>query len=109
MSLKEREDIDIEKLNRIVSGELLGSAGNEAQWKVPVVSNNGVQGRQICTISIENYRGRKIMDGLEQLIDMSIVDTAGDNRKAQWKKAVKNYRKAMSIMRKKVRTIPAKS
>ena len=101
LSRKKREDIYIEKVNKIVSGDLLGSAGNEAQWKVPVVSNNGVQGKQIGTVSIENYRGRKIMDGLEQLIEISIVDISDDNRKAKWKQAVDNYRKAMSIMRKK--------
>ena len=56
---KEREEAYLEKVNKIVSSSLLGSDGNDAQFKVPVFTKTGTQGLQIGTISMENYRTRK--------------------------------------------------
>ena len=90
-------------VNTIVSGALLGSEGNDAQFKVPVLTKTGVQGQQIRTISMENYRVRKIIDVLKKLVDISIVDGPDEiDRKEKWKQAVSHYCLLLQIMRKKV-------
>ena len=75
LSFKEREASYIESMNKIISESLLGSEGNDAQFSVPLVDKKDVQGHQIGTITMENYCMQKIIDGLDQLIDISIVNT----------------------------------
>ena len=74
LSFKEREASYIDSVNKIISGSLLGSEGNDAQFSVPLVDKKDVQGHRIGTITMENHRMRKIIDGSGQLIDISIVN-----------------------------------
>ena len=96
----EREATYISKVENIVSTQILGAFGSEAQWSMPVEkqSNSEEGTRKVGTINMENYKVRKIVDNLDKLIDISIVD---DERKLRIKKCVKHYQELMCIMRKK--------
>ena len=58
-----REDIYIEKVQKLVRGSILGSYGNEAQWSLPVEKQRNAEdgGRKIGTINMENYKVRKVI------------------------------------------------
>ena len=49
LSFKEREASFIESKNKIISGSLLGSEGNDAQFLVPLVDKKDAKGHQIGT------------------------------------------------------------
>ena len=56
-----------------MSGKFLGSYGNEAQWSLPVEKQtNGDGSQKIGTINMENYKVRKCINDLDELIDISI-------------------------------------
>ena len=95
----ERENLYIEKVQKVVRGSILGSIGNEAQWTLPVEKekNNNDGTRKIGTINMENYKVRKCIDNIDQLIDFSIHD---ETRKIALWRCLSHYKKLMNIMRK---------
>ena len=61
-----------------------------------------MQGLKIGTITMENYRMRKIIDGLDGLIEIFVVNEPDEvDRKQKWKQALVHYRTAMQIMKKR--------
>jgi hypothetical protein len=67
-SMSEREAKFIEAISTVMNEEILGSLENKAQWKLPTESNKG-ENLMIGTINIENYRGRKIMENFDKIIE----------------------------------------
>ena len=96
----EREATYISKVENIVSTQILGAFGSEAQWSMPVEKQSNYEDgrRKVGTINMDNYKVRNIVGNLDKLIDISIVD---DERKLMIKKCVKHYQELMCIMRKK--------
>ena len=101
-NLKQREQMFIEYVEKEVCNNMLGSDGNVAQWKVPVVSKKGQQAQEIGIINMENYHMRSIIEQLDSLIDKCITST-GENRQLKWKQILIHYIIYMKIMRKKGR------
>ena len=54
----------------------------------------------IITINLQNYKVHRVINSINDIIDISIVDT---NWKEKVKKSVSHYRKAIEICRKKMR------
>ena len=59
--------------------------------------NNNDGTRKIGTINMENYKVRKCIDNIDQLIDFSIHD---ETRKIALRRCLSHYKKLMNIMRK---------
>ena len=62
-----REEIYINKVEKIVRGSILGSYGSEAQWSLPVEKQKNTEDncRKIGTISMENYKVRKCINQID--------------------------------------------
>ena len=78
----------------------MGSYGNEAQWSLHVEkqTSNSEGTRKIGTISMENYKVRKCIDNINELIDLSIPSA---KRKIAMRKFLSHYKSLMHIMRKR--------
>ena len=61
-----------------LNNEVLGSEGNEAQYKIPTEKQKGESTRRIGTIKMENYRMRKIINKLDKTIEMSVANNDSD-------------------------------
>jgi hypothetical protein len=96
-SMAEREAKFIQVISDVMNQEILGTIENKAQWKLPTESRKG-ENLVIGTINIENYRGRRIMESFEKIVDQCIVET---EKKQMWRYAVNNYSAAMVILRQK--------
>jgi hypothetical protein len=75
--------------------EILGSLENKAQWKLPTESNKG-ENLMMGTINIENYRGSKIMENLDKIIEQCIAE---EEKQRKWRYVVNHYNSAMVILR----------
>jgi hypothetical protein len=96
-SMAEREAKFIQVISDVMNQEILGTIENKAQWKLPTESRKG-ENLVIGTINIENYRGHRIMESFEKIVDQCIVET---KKKQKWRYAVNNYNSAMVILRQK--------
>ena len=99
-SMKEREENYIKKVEKVVRSSILGSYGSEAQWVLPVhKTTNGEESiLQIGTINMENYKARRCVDMIEEIIEILIPDK---ERREKLKFSIGHYTKLMEIMRKK--------
>ncbi len=96
-SMEGREVKFIEVISGIMNEEILGSVESKAQWKMPTESKKG-ENLKVGTLNIENYRGRKIMENFNLLVDDCIVEA---DKRSKWRYAVTNYNRAMVILRQK--------
>ena len=55
----------LSEIENILNNEVLGSEGNEAQYKIPIEKQKGETTTKIGTIKLENYRMRKIINELD--------------------------------------------
>jgi hypothetical protein len=96
-----REEIYINKVEKIVRGSILGSYGSEAQWSLPVEKQKNTEDncRKIGTISMENYKVRKCINQIDQLIQISITE---EYQKQYLKFTLNEYTGLIKIMRKKM-------
>ena len=62
------------EIENILNNEVLGSKGNEAQYKIPIEKQKDETTTKIGTIKMENYRMRRIINELDQIIEKSVVD-----------------------------------
>ena len=99
-SQKEREQLFVESIEKEISGNILGSYGNEAQWNLPVErrSNGDDSSLFIGTINMENYKVRKIIDNIENIIETCIPEV---EKKRKYRFCLKHYNETMKILRKK--------
>ena len=99
-SLKAREDLYVKEIEKEMRSSILGSYGSEAQWSLPLEKRT-VEGEQISeigTISMENYKVRKCINNIDNIIDLSITD---EERKNKLRECLRHYQRLMEIMRKK--------
>ena len=93
------------EIENILNNEVLGSEGNEAQYKIPIEKQKGETKTKIGTIKMENYRMRRIINELDQIIEKSVVDNNNNResnlQKLKWKQCLKYYRELMRIMQKR--------
>jgi len=94
-SMSEREAKFIEAISNVMNEEILGSLENKAQWKLPTESNKG-ENLMMGTINIENYRGSKIMENLDKIIEQCIAE---EEKQRKWRYVVNHYNSAMVILR----------
>ena len=97
---KKREELYVNRIQKIIRGEILGSYGSEAQWALPSESRT-VEGEsvlQIGTINMENYKVRKCIQKIDKLIDLSVEN---NTRKQELKSCLNHYKEMMEILRKK--------
>ena len=82
--------------------EVLGSEENEAKYKIPIEKQKGETTTKIGTIKIENYRMRKIINDLDQIIEKLVVDNNNNSeanlQNIKWKQCLNHYRELMKIM-----------
>ena len=99
-SLKAREELYVKNIEKEMRSSILGSYGSEAQWSLPLEKRTveGERVSEIGTISMENYKVRKCIDNIDNIIDLSITD---EERKNKLRECLRHYRRLMEIMRKK--------
>jgi hypothetical protein len=85
-------------VEEVTNTKLLGSHVNPTQWVFPIDTSDKDQPMKVGTIYLSNTRSRKIMNGLERLIRLSIPNRSDQEK---WIKAIKYYRRAIIILRKK--------
>ena len=92
-SQEERVNLFIKKVQSVVNGaSMLGYDDVPGQWQVPYDTN----AKKMDPICMDNTRVRKVIDSMDDLIDVCIADPALQTR---WKRAVGNYREGMVLMR----------
>ena len=95
-TINQRKNSYLEKAGKIISKLL----GDDVKWEVPVEKKMGSETQDIGIINMENYKIRKVIEGFDKLIELSVTD---NTRKQKWKSALINYSKSIEIMQKKVR------
>ena len=93
-TIKQREISFLQKSSNLVSKCL----GEDVTWEVPVEKKSGSEKQSIGIINMENYRCRKVVDSITDLVELCIPD---DERRRKWNDAIFHYNKLMRIMRKK--------
>jgi hypothetical protein len=81
-------------VENIVNTSMLGSEDDPCQWTCPFDAKK----REICPITMDNVRTRRVVDSLDILVDFCVTDQA---RAALWMVALNNYRTAMILVRKR--------
>ena len=89
------KEIFFKEFENIINTQIIGNQLKPSQWKI---SKNDQQGYLIGSISLNNRTTRKIINGIENLILMSIVDVTV---KDKWLKTIKLYRDMIEILRQK--------
>ena len=92
---RERLSHYISSIEKCMNETILGTVNSPAQWKCPYDYNEGKLG----SITLENWRVRRVMDQLELLVNLSIPDV---NRKTAWDRSLPKYRAVMLQARCKV-------
>ena len=104
-TVSQRKKAYLSEIENILNNEVLGSEGNEAQYKIPIEKQKGETTTKNGTIKMENYRMRRIINELDQIIEKSVVDNNNNSesnlRKLKWKQCLNHYRELMRIMQKK--------
>ena len=75
-------DTYISEIAILINNIILGNNTCPTQWKVPVDNNK----KEIGDITMDNNRTRKIVNGMDQLIDFCILDKS---KNENWKEAMK--------------------
>ncbi len=86
-------DAFFSELNRIVCTKILGSMENPSQWECPCDRSK----RELGIICLDNNKTRKVVNGLDLIIDFCIAPT----EQSKWKDCIANYRQAMNLLRKR--------
>jgi hypothetical protein len=84
----------LQKAEKIINKDILGTRANPAQWQVPFDTVK----KEICVLTMENGRCRRVVDELERLIELCIDDPTETE---YWLTAVRHYRYAMIQLRQK--------
>ena len=88
-------DLYHEQFQRIINTNIIGHQLKPSQWKIP---KNDQQGYLVGSISMNNRTTRKILNGINPLIDLSIRDPTMNDK---WKQAIKLYLKVIEIIHQK--------
>ena len=68
-------------------------------WEVPVEKKKtGSETQSISIINLENYKCRKVVENMTELVKLCITD---EERQQTWLDALQHYNKCMPIMCKK--------
>ena len=96
----QRELIYIVKIEKNIRVTVLYSYGNGSQCSMPVGRQSNVEETvtKIGTISMENYKVRKCMEHIDEIINMLVLYK---NRLFLMKLTISHYKDSMIIMRKK--------
>jgi hypothetical protein len=87
----------IQDFQQIVNESILGTEVNSSQWRVPVEKKKSSDGGlAVGEVNLPNTRARKMVDSLDPLIEISVL---GEDRPAQWKKSVNDFRNCMHLLR----------
>jgi hypothetical protein len=78
----------------IVNKSILGSKDDPCQWICPFDTKK----KEVCPITMDNVRTRRVVDSLDILVDFCVTDPA---RAFLWTTALNNYRIAMVLLRKR--------
>jgi hypothetical protein len=71
-SKKNRIEAFIKALEKIINTKILGDEMDPLQWECPTEDN----GQSIGSITLDNNRARKIVSNAEELVELSVPDSA---------------------------------
>ena len=98
-SQKKREEMFLSMVEKEVCSKILGSLGNEAQWKLPVEKqSSGEEINLVIGPSMKNYKIRKIIENHDKIITNYILE---NDKKELFCTCLINYSKMMKVLRKK--------
>ena len=78
----------------VINRSILGTNIFPCQWICPF----DIKKNELCPITMDNVRTRRILDSLDVLVDVCVFD---EGRKVSWMRAFGQYRIAMVLLRKK--------
>jgi hypothetical protein len=84
----------VSDIERIINTSILGSEDDPCQWMCPFDPKK----KEICPITMDNVRTRRIVDSLDTLVDFCVTD---ESRASLWITSLNNYRTAMILLRKR--------
>lgn len=102
-TITKQQETYISEIEKHMNEKVLGSEGNIAQYRLPVEKATG-EPTKIGTVKMENYQMRRVIDNLDDIIDISVTDGNDqqvESRKEKWKACVRHYKELMRILRKK--------
>jgi len=92
-----RFDMFFAQLNHVVGTQILGSVENPSQWECPCDRSR----RELGIICLDNVKTRKVVNGMDAIIELCISADDGGGECTKWKNCIAAYRDAMQLLRKK--------
>jgi hypothetical protein len=93
-----KEKIFVGSIEDVMNSQILGDEFNRTFWRCPIEKEQTSTTKKVGIVSLSNGRSRKVIEDIDDLIDLCIVDP---NKNQKWKTAWEHYRKAFVILRKK--------
>jgi hypothetical protein len=93
-SEQKRIDRFLEEIEKIVNESILGDPEHRAHWYLPYDQ----KAKEIAPITMDNNRVRKLMNGLEEMIELCVAD---GTEKEKWQIMMPHYRQAFVMLRTK--------
>ena len=84
----------VSQIESLINKLLIGTETDPCQWMCPF----DFKKRELGPITMDNVRTRKIIDGLDLLVETCVIDNV---RKELWLRALNNYRISMVLLRTK--------
>jgi len=82
-----RFDMFFAQLNRVVGTQILGSVENPSQWECPCDRSR----RELGIICLDNVKTRKVVNGMDAIIELCISADDGGEECTKWKNYIAAY------------------